>query len=61
MEGADDWTLGQIYLVVVQLVMLYGSETLVLTPYMKRVLGRFHRRVALRLTGRQTRKKWDEG
>ena len=26
-EGADDRTLGQIYLVVVQLVLLYRSET----------------------------------
>ena len=33
--------------------MLYGLETWVLTLITKRVLGRFHHRVARRLTGRQ--------
>ena len=52
-EGADEQTSGQIYLAVVQSVLLYGSETWVLTPRMKRVLGGFHHRVACRLTGRK--------
>ena len=52
-ERSDAHTLGHIYLAVVQLVLLYWSETWVLTPRMKRVLGRFHHRVDLRLTGRQ--------
>ena len=58
-EGADARTSGQIYLSVVQLVVLYGSETWVLTPHMQRVLGGFHHRVAHRLTGRQLRKGHD--
>ena len=44
---------------MVQLVLLYGSETWVLTPRMKRVLGRFHHRVDRWLTGRQPRKGRD--
>ena len=56
MGGADDRTLGHIYLAVVQSVLLYGSETWVLIPHMQRVLGGFHHRVAHRLTGRQPQK-----
>ena len=41
-EGADARTLGQIYLAVVQSVMLYGLETWVMTPHIGRVLGGFH-------------------
>ena len=52
-EGTDAWTLGQIYLAVVQSVMMYGSETWVMTPHIGRVLRGFQDRVALRLTGRQ--------
>ena len=52
-EGADDRALGQIYLAVVQSVMMYGSETWVMTPCIGRVLGGFHHRVACRITGRQ--------
>ena len=55
-EGEDPWTLGQIYLVVVQSFMLCGLETWVLTQRMKRVLGGLHYRVARRLTGRQPRR-----
>ena len=60
-EGADTRTLGKIYLVVVQAVLLYGSETWVLTPHMQRVLGGFHHRVARRLTRKKTRKVRDGG
>ena len=38
------------------MVLLYGSETWVLTPRIKRVLGRFHHRVACRITVSQTQK-----
>ena len=58
-EGADAHTSGQIYLAVVQLVLLYGSETWVLTTRMKRVLGGFRHRVSCRLRGRQSWKKQD--
>ena len=40
---------------VVQKVMLYGSETWVMTPCIGRVLGGFHHRVDRRLRGRQPR------
>ena len=53
MERADARTSGHNYLAVVQLVMIYGSDTWILTPRIKRVLGRFHHSVYLRLTGRQ--------
>ena len=60
-EGADAQTSGHIYLAVVQSVLLYGSKTWVLMPFMKRVLGGFHHRVDLRLTGQQPWKGWDRG
>ena len=58
-EGADASTLVQIYLAVVQLVMIYGSKTWVMTPHIGRVLGGFHHRVVLRLTGRRPRRGRD--
>ena len=61
MERADAQTLGQIYLVVVQLVMIQGSDKWILMPHMNWVLGRFHHRVARRLTGRQLRRGQDRG
>ena len=50
-EGAEYRTLGKIYMAVVQLVLLYRSETWVLTPHTQRVLGGFRHRVARRMTG----------
>ena len=60
-KGADARTPGQIYLVVVQAVLLYGSDTWVLTPHMQRVLGGFHHRVARRMTRQQPQKVRDGG
>ena len=60
-EGADARISGNIYLAVVQLVLLYGSETWVLTLRTKRVLGRLHHRLARRLKGRQPWKGRDRG
>ena len=60
-EGADAWTLGRIYVAVVQVVMIYGSEKWVTTPHIGRVLGGFHHRVDHRLTGRQTQRGRDGG
>ena len=42
-----------IYLVVVQSVLMYRSETWVLTPRIQKVLVRFHHRVDRRLTWQQ--------
>ena len=55
-EGADDRNSGQIYLAVVQSVLIYGSETWVMTPHIGRCLGRFHHWVAHRLTWRKPRR-----
>ena len=52
-ERVDSGTSGQIYLGVVQSVMMYGSETWVMTQLNSRVLGGFRHRVARRLTGSQ--------
>ena len=56
-EGTYAWTSGQIYLAVVQLVLLYKSDTWVLTPRTQRVMGRFHHGVVRRLTGRKPGKE----
>ena len=50
-EGEYAWTLVQIYLAVVQSVLLYGSDTWVATPPIGRVLGRFHHKVTHSMTG----------
>ena len=60
-EVADARTLVQIYLAVLKSVLLYVSETWILTPRMKRVLGGFYHRVSHRLTGRQPWKGRDVG
>ena len=54
-EGEDACTSVQMYLAVVQSVILYRSETWVMTPCVGRVLGGLHHRVVHRLTGRQPR------
>ena len=51
--------MGQIYLAVMKLFLIYGCDTWVLNPFMKMVLGRFHHSVAYRLMGRQPRKGRD--
>ena len=58
-EGADAQTLGQIYLAVVQSVIIYGSETWVIKTRIERVLGGFHHRVTRRLMGRQPWRIWN--
>ena len=58
-EGTDARTLVQIYLEVVQPVMIYRSETWVMTPCIGGVWGKFHHRVVCRLTGRQPQREWD--
>ena len=52
-EGAYARTSGQIYFVVVQLVLLYSSEMLVMNPCIGRVLGGFCHMIAFRLTERK--------
>ena len=49
----DAWTSFQIYLAVVQSVMLYRLDTWVMAPRVGSVLGGFHHRVDRRLVGMQ--------
>ena len=51
-EGADTRTLGYIYVAIVQTILLFGLETWVVNPRIKRVLGGFHHRVAHRILGK---------
>ena len=56
-ESADARTLGQIYLAVVQLVMIYGLETWVMTPCIRgEGWGGFHHRGDLRLARRKPKR-----
>ena len=47
------------YIVVVQAVLLYGSETWILTPHIERTIGGFHHRVVWRLEGRMPQRNLD--
>ena len=52
-EGASPRVLGMFFKAVVQEVLLFGSETWVMTPDMGRALGSFQHRVSRQITGRQ--------
>ena len=54
-EGEDAQALGMFYIAVVQVVLLYGSETWVMYPRIGKTLGGFHHRVACIL---KRRKPW---
>ena len=51
-EGADPKVSRTFYIAVTQAVLLFGSETWVLTARMERALDTFQSRVARKLTGR---------
>ena len=48
-EGSDRRTPGRFYVAVVQAVLLFGSETWVLTPQLEKPLEGFHHRVVRRM------------
>ena len=50
---------GFFFKAVVQAVLLFGTETWVVTPHMGRVLGGFQDHVARRLTGRLPQRETD--
>ena len=50
-EVADDRTFGRLCVAAVHTVLLYGSETWVMSPHIGRTLGGFHYRVDHRLMG----------
>ena len=48
-EGADSWMYGRLYLSILQVVLLFDTETWVMTPCIVRLMGGFHHRVAWRI------------
>ena len=50
---------GIVFKAVVQQVLLFGAETLVLTPRIDRELDSFMHGAAIRITGRLPRRGWD--
>ena len=55
-EGSDKMVLGNFFKAVVQAVILFGSETWVLTPRIERALESFMHGAARRITGNQPRR-----
>ena len=58
-KGTYDRTLGRFYLVILKAVLLFGTDTWVLTPFIARLLGGFHNRVAQWITGNKSRRRSD--
>ena len=62
-EGEDPKVSGNFYKAVAQAVLLFGTETWVLTQRMERALESFQSRVARRITGKKPRRRaygsWD--
>ena len=50
-EGSDKRTAGRFHVAVVHAVLLFGSETWVLTPWLEKSLEGFLRQAALRMAG----------
>ena len=61
LEGANLRISGMLFKAVVQAVLLFGSETWVMTTCMERSLGIFQHRVAQRITESQTRRRKEGG
>ena len=60
-EGDNLRVSGMFFSTVVQVVLLFGSETWVMTPCMEHALGSFQHRVAQRITGRHPRRHEEGG
>lgn len=58
-EGASPKVSAMFYKAIVMSVLLYGSETWVITSSMMKTLEGFHNRVARQLTGRRPRRRND--
>ena len=50
-KGVDKRTMGRLYVAVVQVVLLFGSEMLVLTPRLEKALEGFHHWEARNIVG----------
>ena len=55
--------LGYLYLNILQAVQIFGAETWVVNPRIRRVLGGFHHQVARQIAGKQlwrlANRSWD--
>ena len=51
-EGVDTNTEWRLYVTVVQFILMFGSETWVVTPQIKWMLGGFHHKVVRRILGK---------
>ena len=62
-EGANPRVSGIFFKVIVQVVLILGSETWVLTPCMEQALGNCQHRVVRRITGNHLKRReegcWD--
>ena len=58
-DTEDRRTAGIFYVSVVQSVLLFGSETWVITPRLENTLKGFHHKVVRRMAGMGTKRKWD--
>ena len=56
-EGAELWVSIFFFKDVAQAVLIFGAETLVVTPFMGILLGRFQDQVAWRMMGKLQRQK----
>ena len=61
-EGAYRRTAGRFYLAVIKAVILFGSETWVVTPWLEKALACFHQQTVRQMTGmgpiRQLDRTW---
>ena len=53
-EGVDNRKSGSVCVAAVQAILLFRSEIWVATPYIERIWGGFHHRVARRISGKTT-------
>ena len=51
-KGVENWISGRFYVAFVQVILLFGLETWVVTLQIKCMLGGFHHRVAKKILGK---------
>ena len=49
-EGAKPWVSGLFFKAVIQVVLIFGADTWMVTPHMGKALGGFQTQVAIRMT-----------
>ena len=58
-EAADRRTVGRFYVAVVQVVLLFGSETGFMTHRLERSIEGFHHRAVRQMAGMVPKRQWD--